>query len=71
MNREIYANTKSLEGPKPEVIHCYFVTSYLSLAGQGMVPGQVMLVFGLGLVTGGDRCARDAARQNRQKCLCS
>ena len=40
-----------------------------------MVPGQGMLVFGLGLglglVTGGDRCARDAARQNRQKCLCS
>ena len=38
-----------------------------------MVPGQGMLVFGLGLglVTGGDRCARDAARQNRQKCLCN
>ena len=37
-----------------------------------VVPGQGMLVFGLGLglVTGGDRCARDAARQNRQKCLC-
>ena len=65
--------TACREGPKPEVTTYYFVTSYLSLAGQGMVPGQGMLVFGLGLglVTGGDRGARYAARQNRQKCLCN
>ena len=42
----------------------------LGRAGHGPWAGHASVGLGLGLVTGGDRCARDAARQNRQKCLC-
>ena len=67
MNREIYANTNSLERvPSLKSLLFRHLLFKLGRAGHGPWAGHASVGLGLGLAAGGDRCARDAARQNRQ-----